>query len=486
MKKTFTLLLLIFSLSVSAQSQITWSMGMNIASSASGNQHPRVATDAAGNPLVLWGNANRAMFSRWNGSAFTAPVMINPMTIPVAHGNWMGPDIASHGDTVYVVFKQTPEGDSTSHVYIIRSFNGGMSFSPATRIDFIGDSISRFPTVTTDASGNPIVGFMKFNSSFLESRWVVAKSSDFGNTFSADVKASGWSSISSTVCDCCPGSITSSGSKVAVPYRDNNANMRDIWAGISSDGGSTFTQGLAVDQGFWLVMSCPASGPDAAIINDTLYTVYMSASAGPTFVWMSKTSLLSMTASTGAALTGMFTGLSGQNYPRIAADGNALAIVWEQTVNSTVQLPLFFTNNINSGLPAAYDTVDLNDITNADVALANGKIFVVWEDDNSGTVKYRKGSYNVSTSVPSLENNFSFAVQQNPVAGNILKIQFSDFLNAKAEYTITNLLGQDLIHSAAGVQSKKMNINISSLAPGTYFLTIISGNKSFVSKIIRL
>src|SRR5882724_225432 len=94
MKKTITLLAIILSLNVSAQSNIIWNMGMNIASSASGNEHPRLAVDRNGNALVIWHHVSRAMFSRWNGTAFTTPVMLNPASISIAGADWMGPDIA--------------------------------------------------------------------------------------------------------------------------------------------------------------------------------------------------------------------------------------------------------------------------------------------------------------------------------------------------------------------------------------------------------
>ncbi|MFA6571128.1 MAG: hypothetical protein WCT77_07810, partial [Bacteroidota bacterium] len=213
-----------------AQSPISWNNAINLASSSTGNEHPRITIDGKGNPLVIWHHTNRCMFSRWNGTSFTSPVMLNPAYIAVAGAGWMGPDIAAHGDTVYVVFKQTPEASDTCHIYCIHSFNGGRTFSNPVKVDNIADSISRFPTITTDDTGNPIVGFMKFNHSFADSRWAVARSTDFGNSFSTDVKASGWSSKTSTICDCCPGSIACSGNSVAMLYRDNNSNIRDSWA----------------------------------------------------------------------------------------------------------------------------------------------------------------------------------------------------------------------------------------------------------------
>src|SRR6185295_4545046 len=244
-----------------AQNSITWSAGTNVAASSYGNLHPRIVTDGAGNPVIIWGRmSDQSVFiSRWNGSAFTTPVNVNPSWLTVATASWMGPDIAARDDTVYVVMKQTPE-DTDHPIYIATSFDGGTTFSDPVQVDFIADSISRFPTVAIDASGNPIVGFMKFNSSFSDSRWAVTKSSDYGNTFSTDIKASGWSGGGATVCDCCTGSITVSGNIVCMLYRDNLSSIRDMWAGISTDGGDSFTEGIGIDQGNWILLSCPSSG----------------------------------------------------------------------------------------------------------------------------------------------------------------------------------------------------------------------------------
>ncbi len=405
MKKLLLLTFVFLTIFASAQSGITWGMGMDIANSSHSNMHPRITLDAAGNPLVIWGRMSdeSVLFSRWNGTMFTAPVALNSGGMTVATASWMGPDIASKGDTVYVVWRQTPESmDTSKHIFIARSFNGGVSFSAPVQVDNIGDSVSRFPTVSIDATGNPMVAFMKFNMSFGASRWVVAKSTDYGNTFSIDTKASGWGG-STEVCDCCPGALVLSGNTSAMLYRNNNSNIRDIWTGISTNGNTSFTSGFNVDNHNWSLSSCPSSGPDGVIIGDTLYSVFMNGASVNYRTYLSKSSLSSGAANSVSNLTGAITGLTQQNYPRIASYGNAMAIVWKQTVSGVAQLPILFTNNIAIGFPATYDTVDLSNITNSDVAIANGKIFVVWEDDNSGTVKYRTGTYTQSPQYGSIQ-----------------------------------------------------------------------------------
>ncbi|HQW46036.1 MAG TPA: hypothetical protein PLZ98_03125, partial [Chitinophagaceae bacterium] len=283
MKQLLSLIIIIQnSTSAFAQSGITWSMGMNIAANSYDNMHPRMSLNGAGQPMVVWGKMSdkSVQFTRWNGAAFTTPIKLNPAWMTVAGASWMGPDIASKGDTVYVVVKREPEAADTNRIFIFTSYNGGVSFNAPVELAVIADSLTRFPTITTDASGNPIVAYMKFNSSFLESRWVVTKSMNYGASFMTDVKASGYSGVNAEVCDCCPGAIVTSGNKTVMLYRDNLSNIRDIWCGLSTNNSTSFPSGFAVDNNNWMVMSCPSSGPDGVIIGDTIYSTFMSSSTG--------------------------------------------------------------------------------------------------------------------------------------------------------------------------------------------------------------
>lgn len=410
---------------------------------------------------------------------FTSPVKLND-TLTVASATWMGPDIASHGDTVYVVMKQTPESDTTSHIYIVHSYNGGITFSSPLRVDYIADSLSRFPTVTTDAIGNPIVAFMKFNNSSLNSRWVVTKSSDFGNTFSVDVKASGWGG-STEVCNCCPGAILSEGNKSAMLYRNENNNIRDIFMGVSSNNATSFTNGCNIDNNNWLLMNCPSSGPDGIIIGDTAYSVFMNGASGNPLVYFSKASLSSVSATSVKPITSSITGLSQQNYPRIASKGNAAAIVWKQVVNGNTQLPILFTNNIRNGFPTYYDTIALNNIINADVAMSNGKIFVIWEDNNSQTVKFRSGLYSTSTSgIDKIVNN-NVRLFPNPVSGTL----FLHFQNKIpfAEITVLDVSGKTILKKNIS-NTNNTTLNTIDYSNGIYFIQIKSNQGISTKKII--
>jgi hypothetical protein len=381
------------------QNQIIWDAISDVSLSSFGNNHPRIVHDGGGNPLVIWNNSNNVMFSKWNGLTFSTPIELNPTNIDVAGASFMGPDIASHGDTIYVVYKENPENLITTPIWCTASYDNGVTFQTAVKIENSPTSMTRFPTITTDDSGNPIVAFMKLDSSFTNARWFVSVSNDFGTSFQSPVLASGWSSPTSEVCDCCPGSIVSSGDNILMLYRDNNSNIRDTWVGISSDLGNSFSNGVNLSNQNWFLNSCPGSGPDAVIIGDTLYSTFMNGSSGLNRVYFSKLSLITLTTTSANLLTGNISGLSQQNYPRIAKSGNSLAFVWNQNINGNYQLPIISSENINNGIPLNYDTVSLNNIKNTDIVMFDNQICVVWEDDNSGTVKYRFGTFSIPSTV---------------------------------------------------------------------------------------
>ncbi len=472
--------------SLFAQSGIVWSQTAQVTGNQFGNMHPRVATDGAGNPMLIWGNSNtkQVFFTRWAGNGFSNPVALNPASIPIFAASWAGPDLASHGDTVYVVFKETPEDDSG--IYIVRSFDGGVSFSGPERVDAIADSISRFPAVTADAGGHPLVAFMKFDPGWENARYVLAKSNDYGNTFGVDVLGSRFSG--GNVCDCCPATVVSSGNTTALLYRDNLNDLRNSWAGISFDGGSSFAGGIQIDNTDWNISSCPSSGPDGVIYGNNLYSVFMSGASGKTLCYRSRSSLSNLKMESIEPLTGNFVGLGQQNFPRIAASENAAAVVWAQTMNGSAQLAVQFTNNITNGFPPGYEVLVANNVMNADVAFSqNGKVYVVWEDMSSGTVKYKTGTYTVSgASTPSDSGNESVRVYPNPASASGFYLQFKAADDTQVGYSVFGTQGQLPASGTGQAVDGVLKVDASGLSSGVYIIRInYRGQVGFRKVVIR-
>lgn len=458
-----------------AQTGITWSLPITVAPAEYDNLRPRLATDAAGNALVLWGDAanDNTYFSKWNGTGFTTPLRINPEIANVFVADWAGPDLASKGDTVYVVYKQDPEDFTPA--YIVRSFDGGASFSTPFAVEDIADSISRFPVVAVNTSGNPVVAFMKFNADFLDSRWSVSVSNDYGSTFFVDVRASGYEG--DEVCDCCPGSLAIAGNTIAMLYRNNKNNYRNMWAGISTNHGISFPAGIPVDDTNWTLNICPSSGPDGVIIADTLFTVFMSGASGANRVYLSTTSLANPESSITKMLNENVTGLNSQNFPRIAHYDSAAAIVWKQVVDNDAQIAFLYKDKLQDGFPQTAEVIassTSNNLTNPDVVVSNGKVHVVWQNNADNTIQYLSGVYGL-TAVPSIIGQYPISIFPNPV---------SEYISVKE--TVSNVF----LHSLSGQKIQvpfnpvSKSIDVSSLMNGMYILELQHQYKTSFQKLI--
>lgn len=477
-------LLFAFPAIVLGQTTISWDTPVSVAESSFSNLHPRIVLDRLGNPLVLWGNSTEAAayFSRWDGAEFTDPVRVTPIDMEIFTASWAGPDIAAHGDTIYVVYKENPE--DMAPAYCIHSYDGGMTFSDPVVVDgMIGDNISRFPSVTVNEEGQPIVAFMKLDSDFGNARYVVAKSDDFGNSFNMDVLASDFSG--GDVCDCCPVSVTSETNYVATLYRDNLDNLRNSWAGISTNGGDMFMDGMQIDHTDWMINACPSTGPDGVIIGDSLYSVYMSGASGDSRNYFSSASLLTYEANFDIRLTEEFPDLTTQNYPRISNFGNAVAITWKQNVGTDSEIPILFTTDITNGLPIEVDTVAILDyygLENTDVVVSSSAVHVIWQDNYNDVVMYRKGTYFQPVPVSEIEIVKSIHIYPNPASDQI-NITLSNFVDENFDIVFFDVSGNQIFNENY-FKSDKVNVDISNLSDGIYLLKIIdSSGESYSQKV---
>ena len=90
-----------------------------------------------------------------------------------------------------------------------------------------------------------------------------------------------------------------------------------------------------------------------------------------------------------------------------------------------------------------------------------------------------------TTGINEIKSNGCIIIYPNPVSNNLITIQLTNASNSKATITISNLLGRTIISSNTEIENGLLKADVSTLASGTYFLKIISGNQSSVSKIVK-
>ncbi len=464
MKYLLTVLFLISQFSLaSAQRTIGWLAHTPVASKVYGNLHPRLALDKHNNPMAVWGDENgKIYFSRWGGESFMQPVDITPNNTVVFVTSWSGPDIASHGDTVYIVYKVVPE--DKNHIYMIRSYDGGQHFSVPDQVDVLDNRyINRFPTVSVDENGMPYVAFMRADRDHNGHRIVVARSDDMGENFYKDTLAS--IGGSGNVCECSPAALVVSGSAGMLLYRNNLHGERNIWVGISNDGAKSFINGIQVDSVEYRPDACPASAPSGIILGDTLYTVYMSGPTQESLVYLTKVSL-SQPSITVAPITGNLPGVVIQNFPRISGMGNAGAAVWTQTAGGNNQVCLSLTDDLTKGFTAKVDTVADGVMLNADVAMGGGFVYVVWEDHIERCVMMRRGVY-VNKGIQVQKT--SLLIQQPEPGQKYFFISLPDIVSCAITDTKGTEVELDLVYPK---NDGECRVDLTDVDPGIYSLKV--------------
>ena len=127
-----TLLIIVtMPLLISAQ-PLNFGNTFTISSGADGYGRPRVAL-TNNHPIVIWrkdSTPKTIRASKWNGTGFSNPYNIT--LSGVLPDSWDGPELATKGDTVYVVFPST--ATTQSSIMLIRSFDGGNTFSDTIRV----------------------------------------------------------------------------------------------------------------------------------------------------------------------------------------------------------------------------------------------------------------------------------------------------------------------------------------------------------------
>lgn len=447
-----------FAMQSFAQSVI-WNSPVPVVSGTYSNIYPRIALTTGDNPQVVWGNSGQDKIhsSRWNGSAFTTPVTINPAgTIPYI-ATWTGAEVAASGDTVFVVFSTDPSAGE-AHVYTVRSLDGGVTFQDTVRADQIGTDVPRFPSVAMGTNGNPVVNFMRFNASMTDPEYAIARSTNGGASYLVPINPT--ASVTGFVCDCCPASVATSGNRHVLLFRNDDNNIREMWGCYSTDGSASFTAASEVDQTNWSVNSCPSSGPSGVISGDSLITTWMSAGD----VYISSVNLANQQIGVHRQL--FPTGLGIQNFPVIAGKGDTLAVVWQGLNGSYTDV--FFTYSVTgtAGLGVNIDTLTQGTSgaqSRPDIQFSNGKFHIVYSDNVGNKVVYLQGAIDPA----SLGNN-EFETTE-PVRIFTAQTDGKTILRVRSELEISGSL--QLINTAG----QRVSAENHEFSPGISTVTIPEG-----------
>ena len=463
---------------------VTWSNEITVANGNTyGDIRPRIAVTANNIPVIMWGGGTSTQplyVARWNGSSFNAPVQVTPMGYDPFIDNWAGADIAANGNTVFVVFKVQPE--MTNNIYIVKSSDGGMTWSMPVQVDNGTGPYDRFPTVAVSSTGNPAVMMMTFDTTFMIASYAVTNSTNGGTTFPAPVNVGNLGG--SNVCDCCPGYIEINGTNEACTWRRNNSNLRDMWAGVSTNSGMTFPTGFDVDNTDWILSACPSTGPDPYLWNDSLFTVFMSGASGDDRIYLSTFNTTTTAMNYIVPIAPNYPSATIQNYPFIAGTNDTVGVVWQQT--SAGNTDSYFTYSLtgSAGLinnESMVNTTTTGNQKNPHIAYSQNTFHICWVDESTGNVMYRYGTL-TPNSISENNLNNSLQAYPNPSNENVV-VNLSPLQHHNGVLNVYDVTGKiiETIHTK-GEQA----ISLEKKSPGIYFVRVEdeTNSSSYTTKII--
>ena len=272
--------------------------------------------------------------------------------------------------------------------------------------------------------------------------YVVANSSDGGSTWNSAVSVSN-SITGNEVCDCCPAEITTNNDYQVALFRNNNNNIRDVWASSSLDGGVNFN-GADIDLSTWNINACPSSAPHALIRGDSLLTTWMSGGSGQTRVLLGVSNLNDGNIGSNVEVSPSASIGIVQNYPRIAGDDLVYGLVYQQYSGGNYDVYISYSLNGNSAIETTGILINdevLGNQLNPDIVYANGVFYIVFQDDNTNTVKYLTATISPVTQHDRDDNNL-LSVYPNPNNGTVYVDILNRFKGHSIELIISDISGK--------------------------------------------
>jgi hypothetical protein len=481
MKFLLGLFILTSGLSI-AQSTIYWEPEITVADGASfGNIRPRLTLAANDVPVVIMGKGTQGYLfsSRWNGAGFDTPITLLPNGMGSYLATWTGPDIASKGDTVIVVFKAAPM--ETGHVYSVRSTDGGLTYSDTIRVDNHPVGVAWLPSLDIDENGNPSVVYMAHDVDWIHPRYFVNHSTDNGLTYQGEMDIA--VTIPDEACDCCPAEYVIDGNRHALLYRNNETNLRDIYGLFSNDDGLTYPSFDNVEQLDWYVTSCPSTGPHGMFRTGELLSVSSSRASGNYRVYISRsTTTTNLTFNNSIMMTPPVNSSGVQNYPRISGIEDSIFVVWQESEGSSHDIMCSFTTDGDlTKLLTNKHTVNTNlsgSQMNPDVKYSNGFVHLVYQDATSGDVIYRRGI--VGTLGIENDKRLITSIYPNPSNNGVFTIHSQKTINT---FNVIDQNGKSVSYELR-YDNGVYTLILKNASNGNYVLTCSDGKQNFSYQLV--
>lgn len=467
---------LISSLCWTAVSQtLQWNVEQTITMNTMGaNIRPRLIALDSSRGIILWGNeqSQSIHYSLWENRILGMPKTLNINQKKAFITNWASTEMAGRRNVIYIVFKEDPA--ETGKIYLIKSLDYGQTFSTPIVVVDPNNFYCRFPGISIDQSQQPIISYMRFKTDWSQPEYVSIRSHDFGETFDPYTLVT--NPNLGEACDCCPVSMETDSNRVAVFYRNNRNNIRNMAAAVSENNGTTYDLVAELDTANWQVFNCPSTGGDGFFADSFLHTAWTSGRTGSSKAYYSR---LNLRAKQVDGFSGIDNALGRdfqQTYPRIAGHQDTVAIVWGELVQNMDIFFSYFTNHSYQLLSS--NTLRVNSKATGhqgspDIDYNQSVFYICWQDLSDNSIKFKTAEFSIHTETKEATNH--------PVV-SLEKTSFGYRVTLAHEASAWTLYGMNGIRIQQGNRSSQFEIHIEN--PGLYVLALTHGSKTVGYKLM--
>lgn len=146
-------------------------------------------------------------------------------------------------------------------VYHTFSTDGGTTWaSPKVAYEDPFGGNQTFASIAAGPDGRVFITYLSRDLLTDNNRVMLVSTTDNGTTWTGPVRVDRFTE--GGACDCCVQNVAvSSEGQVAVSFRSNINNRRDIWVSRSDDTAETFSSPILIQDQVWTIFGCPSSGP---------------------------------------------------------------------------------------------------------------------------------------------------------------------------------------------------------------------------------
>jgi hypothetical protein len=387
-------------------------------------------------------------------------------------------DIAGNIHMVWTELRVNEQHD----IWYTRSTDDGMTWTtPVAVSDDSSKYLQDFPGVACDSSGNTYISWIdsrdKGRGLATTDQLYMTKSTDNGNTWASPRKVNVMPNNMGGTCECCKQDIQAGkNGVVALVFRTNIMNRRDIFAARSTDFGETFAEVIPIQAQEWKINSCPSTGPNSYLTTDgDLHVTWRDSrtAVGKAHVYYDVLPIGQTETLYKLTNNVRIDGAEGSpNYPDVSFFNDFVAISYE---TSTDRASYLLSNTDMSPVTSSALLGDGDKTFMAVEFAPDGTRYFAWQDQGFATddIVFVKDTMPLPALSVKQEQKEKALITPNPVrSGNIVTIagDVADLMTL--HYSLIDMLGQTVYEGLLEQAGDRYNAIIPKLSSGQYILNL--------------